>query len=228
MNGRPPVSVEARLRILEEEILRWNRQINLVSRVDTRRVVANLISQCRDGWDLVAAALAGDPVIDAATYVDIGSGAGLPGLVWSALRDAQGEGPGGGPVLVEPRQKRAWFLQRAARRMGLEGLEVRCGRWGAGPGRLDALGAPALLISLKALALDDAEILGGLPADATAGHRSRCVILRFLEADMRTREQVEAGFAGRDGATDPWRRAGAQILGEGDPGILLTSYHHGG
>jgi len=48
------------------------------------------------------------------TWLDIGSGAGFPGLVVAALTDR--------PVLlVEPRKRRVAFLQEAARSLGLEG-----------------------------------------------------------------------------------------------------------
>lgn len=47
-----------------------------------------------------------------ATWVDIGSGAGLPGLVIAALVDGQ-------VTLVEPRRLRAEFLQRAVNELGL-------------------------------------------------------------------------------------------------------------
>ncbi len=49
-----------------------------------------------------------------ASWVDIGSGAGLPGIVIAALVD--------GPVmLVEPRRLRAEFLERAVTELGLSG-----------------------------------------------------------------------------------------------------------
>lgn len=217
-------SLETRLQVLEEEILRWNQQINLVSRVDTRRLVGHLMRQCRAGWDLVDAAMAEDPALVEATYVDIGSGAGLPGLVWSAIRDQRGYG--GGQILVEPRHKRAWFLQRVARRMALGDLEVRSARWGEADGRPGEPAAPSVLISLKALRLRDREVLGGLSGGAAGPGWARVVIVRFLEPGEQDRERLEAEFVDLQAdAGTPWRRAGAQVLGAGDPGLLLTSYH---
>ncbi|RHW17687.1 16S rRNA (guanine(527)-N(7))-methyltransferase RsmG [Sphingomonas gilva] len=52
-----------------------------------------------------------------ALWVDIGSGAGLPGMVLAILRDAP-------MVLVEPRRKRADFLDRAARALDLPHVQV--------------------------------------------------------------------------------------------------------
>jgi len=224
MNAPDARHLESRLQLLEAEILRWNQQINLVSRVDTRRLVGHLVRQCRAGWALVDAALADDPVLAEATYVDIGSGAGLPGLVWSAIRDQRQQG--GGQIMVEPRHKRAWFLQRVAREMALEDLQVRSGRWGEAGGRLDEVAAPSLLISLKALRLRDQQILGGLPDDPAGPGWSRVVVVRFLEPGEQDRERLEAEFVDFHAPGDsPWRRAGAQVLGVGDPALLLTSYH---
>lgn len=49
---------------------------------------------------------------------DIGSGAGLPGLVWSICL------PKADVFLVEPREKRAIFLAEVRRKLGLENLTV--------------------------------------------------------------------------------------------------------
>ena len=50
---------------------------------------------------------------------DIGSGAGLPGLIW-AIAEPQRQF-----VLVEPRKKRVVFLREVASRLQLENLEIR-------------------------------------------------------------------------------------------------------
>lgn len=50
-------------------------------------------------------------------WVDVGSGAGLPGLIIAILRDA--------PILlVEPRRKRATFLKDAADQIGLRNVKI--------------------------------------------------------------------------------------------------------
>jgi 16S rRNA (guanine527-N7)-methyltransferase len=54
-------------------------------------------------------------------FLDIGSGAGFPGLVIAAAINAQ-------VTLVEARRKRATFLSEAAIEMGLGNVRVHCGR----------------------------------------------------------------------------------------------------
>ncbi len=60
-----------------------------------------------------AYALLLDPGVET---VDVGSGAGFPGLVLASM--------GFPMLLLEPRRKRRLFLELAAREMGLEGVEV--------------------------------------------------------------------------------------------------------
>ena len=63
---------------------------------------------------------------------DVGSGAGLPGLVLAALR------PDCRHVLVEPLLRRAAFLSEAVDALGLSGVEVRRARAEELAGALDA------------------------------------------------------------------------------------------
>ena len=71
-----------------------------------------------------------------ASWLDIGSGAGLPGIVIGALVS--------GPVtLVEPRRLRAEFLQRVAAELGLD-LTVHMAKVEALRGRFDSITARAV------------------------------------------------------------------------------------
>jgi 16S rRNA (guanine527-N7)-methyltransferase len=59
------------------------------------------------------------PLADGARLIDLGSGGGLPGLVLADLL------PRCSIMLVDRRQKRTDFLQRAVRRLGHEHVRVR-------------------------------------------------------------------------------------------------------
>ena len=68
----------------------------------------------------------------AASVIDVGSGAGLPGVVLAIVR------PDIRVVLVEPMQRRTAFLQETARALGLGNVDVRRGRAEELHGRLHA------------------------------------------------------------------------------------------
>lgn len=168
--GRP---VSARTRELFEayrgELLRWNRQINLLTRRDPEEAADTLIRQCVGAfdlwWDASGQALVGAG--GALRVYDLGSGGGLPGFVWLTLLAEQGVAASA--ALVEPRAKRAWFLERLARLPGGPPFAVFAARWGesVAPGAVLALAGGAgaetpILFTLKALRLPEAAILGGL------------------------------------------------------------------
>ncbi len=168
------------------EVVRWNRQINLVSRQDTQGRVAGLISQCRATWSmLVEAELAGWSEGGPVWYFDLGSGGGVPGFVWHqllAMRFTHSN-----TWLVEPREKRAWFLERLNQITPERPLRVWNARWGETPG---GDGEPPLniLISLKALRMSDPKVIGGLARAVTGSCLSRdgrVVIARFYPPQQR-------------------------------------------
>ncbi len=101
-----------------ELLLRWNRVHNL-TRLEEPREVA------RRHW---ADSLAGLVAFESAApelgrvIVDVGSGAGFPGIPAALLW------PDRDIVLVEAARKRASFLQRVARELGLQNVRVENGR----------------------------------------------------------------------------------------------------
>ena len=70
-------------------------------------------------------------------WLDIGSGAGLPGLVIAILADAN-------MCLVEPRRLRAEFLQKCVEQLGLSKVEVVCGKVETLTGEFDVATARAV------------------------------------------------------------------------------------
>lgn len=86
-----------------------NRQVNLVSRKDTGRILSYHILD----------SLAASPLIPAdSTVADIGSGAGLPGIPLAILR------PDTTVHLDESVTKKALFLEHAAAELGLGNVRV--------------------------------------------------------------------------------------------------------
>ncbi len=166
-----PDRITSTLQSYRDEVLRWNASFGLVSRVDTANRVTDLIEESVSSYKtltesvLPAVASSSLDLVAALHYLDLGSGAGIPGLIWHLLAGELGFGGSKhmGSTLVEPRHKRAWFLERAAEIMGLRELRVGEDQWG----QRTALSGDSLperltgMISLKALHLTDDDIIAG-------------------------------------------------------------------
>jgi len=215
-----PSTVDAVLREYRAQVLRWNRQMSLVSRKDPEAAFDRLLVQCREGLALLVRE---GLVAGGSAYFDLGSGAGLPGVVWHLLMADRGLEPR--TCLVEPREKRAWFLDRLRGLAGMPDFRVAASRWGEAD--LPAPGAGEILVSLKALKLTDPAVLAGLPGTAAPG---RVTIARYyppaepwtpaLAADLGI---FPAGseVAGRGHA---WRATGARIFPGGDFSLVISTY----
>lgn len=93
------------------EVLEWNRSLSLVSRKDPIAACERLLLESIELGRVLH--------VEACHRVaDVGSGAGFPGLVWGLLY------PGLTLVLIERREKRALFLERTSRRLGLRHVSV--------------------------------------------------------------------------------------------------------
>lgn len=93
-------------------VCRWNARTNLTAIVDDPRAAA---VHYRDS-------LAALELINHGPIVDFGSGAGFPGIPLALAR------PDWNFTLVEPRRKRASFLEMAVARLNLRNVKVRIGR----------------------------------------------------------------------------------------------------
>jgi 16S rRNA (guanine(527)-N(7))-methyltransferase RsmG len=113
----PPFGVsrgtEERLRAYVDLLLQWNRRINLVSARSAEDVWRRHVV---DSLQLLPLLPAGP-----APLLDIGAGAGFPGLVLAAAT-------GRGASLVEADKRKAAFLLEASGRLGLAGVEVHAKR----------------------------------------------------------------------------------------------------
>ncbi len=136
----PPGAV-GRLHAHYRELRRWNRRVALVGSGVESQVVERLFGE----------SLAALPLIDdsAAVVLDVGSGAGFPGLVIAAAR------PDLRVVLVEPRQRKWAFLRAAAARSALS-----CECLNARVAAALPSGIPASVdrVTVRALRLGDAEM----------------------------------------------------------------------
>lgn len=126
-----PPGAESRLLAYGELVLRWNRVHNLTAACDAPTFVRRHLLDC-------LAALPWVP--DHGRLLDIGSGAGLPGLVFALAR------PLLACELVEPRIKRVAFLNTARTELGIDNVQVVSQRVEdlTGAGRFDVATARAV------------------------------------------------------------------------------------
>ena len=108
-----------RLQVYQEVLLKWASRINLTTVLEPKDMVDRLYL---DSAVILSRLDLG------ARLLDVGSGAGFPGLVLKALR------PDLEVCLMEARRRRVSFLRQAVRDMGIgQGLEIRWHRLGIDP-----------------------------------------------------------------------------------------------
>jgi 16S rRNA (guanine527-N7)-methyltransferase len=113
-----PPDARERLRAFAALLNIWNRRFNLVSCASASQLVDRHLLD----------SLTVNPLLDgASTIVDLGSGAGFPGVPLSIIH------PETVVALVEPRRRRANFLREVRRTLRLENLRVVDRRAEEGP-----------------------------------------------------------------------------------------------
>ena len=100
------------------DIESWNRRIPLVSRKSTTTVLERLVKLSVLFREFIIEQIQPAPAFVGTKVVDIGTGAGFPGLIWKILD------PASNITLVERSQKKSTFLRRMVVSLGLEGVEV--------------------------------------------------------------------------------------------------------
>lgn len=108
--GLPADRVEAYLGLLEQ----WNRKVNLTGIRGRMEILRDLFAE-----SFLAAPLLSE---DDGPLLDVGAGAGFPGMALKICR------PELTVYLLEPRRKKASFLETVRRRLELEGVSVVCKR----------------------------------------------------------------------------------------------------
>lgn len=97
-----------------QELKKWNRKVNLVGRQQQDQVI--LENHFLDSLTLLP--LLEEEKAPTAALLDVGTGAGFPGLVVKAVV------PRLPVILVEPRQNRYYFLKHIIRTLQLDGVDV--------------------------------------------------------------------------------------------------------
>ncbi len=97
-----------RLMLFGDELLRWNRRINLTSITDPQQVV---VQHLLDSLSVL-------PHVSADRVLDVGSGGGLPGIVLSIAR------PQLAVSSLDSRNKKIAFQRHVARELGLAHFEA--------------------------------------------------------------------------------------------------------
>ncbi|MCB0345489.1 MAG: 16S rRNA (guanine(527)-N(7))-methyltransferase RsmG [Bdellovibrionales bacterium] len=95
---------------------RWTKKIDLIAPASREEIFERHI------LDSLLAMTVLSEACPWKSMTDVGSGAGLPGVVAAVIR------PDAEVVLVEPREKRCHFLREVRRALGLENLEVACSK----------------------------------------------------------------------------------------------------
>jgi 16S rRNA (guanine527-N7)-methyltransferase len=135
-------------------ILEWNERAGLVSPRDPGSVLARLIDQSVRLWEMAHGTLSySDTSGYALRAVDIGSGAGFPGMIWKLLS------PRLEITLIDRRARKATFMERTAATLGLSGVEVYAGE-AAAAARLPRLSGTRDVVAATAVGpLDDTALL---------------------------------------------------------------------
>jgi 16S rRNA (guanine527-N7)-methyltransferase len=108
------VTKEAQIKLLNYLTLlqKWNKVYNLTAIRDPRQMVSNHLLD----------SLAVVPYLWPSRWLDVGSGAGLPGIVLAIVN------PDFAFTLVDSNRKKTSFIQQASIELGLKNVEVRCER----------------------------------------------------------------------------------------------------
>ena len=101
------------LQVYVELLLLWNRKLALVSQRDRAEILAKHVAD---------ALFAASRCVDGEAVVDLGSGAGFPGLPIAVAR------PAARVSLIESRGKKASFLEEACRSASIRNASVHHGR----------------------------------------------------------------------------------------------------
>lgn len=192
-------------------VVKWDRVHNLVGPHEQGRLWRRHIL---DGLQVLRAALAAKGAEQRVKWVDIGTGAGVPGLICAL---AMADNPNWQFILIEPLQKRAAFLREVIREAGATAdvVVARAGDVGTGSLSADIVSARAVA-SLETLLGWSVPLL----ARGIAGENSALCL--FLKGETLAAELTAARECWRFTSTlHPSLSAGAGGAGSGTGSALL-------
>lgn len=102
--------------IYYRELIAWNRKVNLTAITDYKEV------QVKHFLDSITVATAMNSALESPRLIDIGTGAGFPGLPLKILL------PDIKLTLLDSTAKKARFLEDIVQKLGLEGIDIVVGR----------------------------------------------------------------------------------------------------
>ncbi|CAL5047042.1 unnamed protein product [Urochloa decumbens] len=111
-----------------EALLDWNQRMNLTAVTDEAEVMTRHVADSLavlpplERAYRARSSTGGGGDIDGVSLIDVGSGAGLPGLILAVAR------PSWRFTLLESMKKRCTFLEHAVEAMGLSNVDVVCDR----------------------------------------------------------------------------------------------------
>lgn len=191
-----------RLCLYFTELLKWNSTMNLVARAPDRQIIE---THFLDSLTLLPL-LDGFPAPPA--LLDVGSGAGFPGLVVKTVR------PHLAVTLVEPRAKRVSFLKHVIRTLGLSGISVLAARLEKGTPFLGGASRQFQVITSRAFT-DIARFLELAAPFSPAGGKVICMKGPKAEEEIETWELQSRGSYTLSGITDctlPFSKATRKLV----------------
>lgn len=183
-SGPIPEKLLAQLSVYLDVLVRWNAKTNLTAIRSPEEMVRRHF-----GESLFAARHLGEAL--PTTLLDLGSGAGFPGLPIALLH------PGIDVTLAESQNKKATFLREVVRSLGVQNVEV----WA---GRAEAMPEQRRFHTVTLRAVDDMD--AALAAAASRGER-QLILLTTGQAQLSEVFSVVATLALPDSQTGILLRA---------------------